>query len=298
MPSTRRFVHDTGNTPQHHRQLWEQGQQQAKLSIERYHYLCAAIQQAYTIGTVPGIYSTQFRKNWKCREGGILYCLSEAREWWNMVLNYHSSAATTGHKVWDRLFVQLKENNFEKGLIRCMFFARESGCLDPTCPFLHDEEQCKKDRQVVLRDRRNTLNQLSTREVSMRQTQQMKAYRARHPGPTSRSFEDFEREDDPELTAISEEPRKIAAICWNPACLKVKFKEPDEHKSEVTKISRCTRCRAAFYCSGECQNADWRRHKKDPCAPVEEIVENDDLWTKFGMRKGMGDVRIQFDENF
>ncbi|KAI0056597.1 hypothetical protein BV25DRAFT_1813747, partial [Artomyces pyxidatus] len=317
MPSSRRFFHETDNSRlERERELWEQGQQQAKLSNERYHYLCAAIQEAYTFNIVPrdannyprpglifssytaydlepvrGLnfhpqydtpfdpediryYVSQFRRNWKCREGGILYCLAEGRRWWKMLFNYHSSAATTGHKVWDRLFAELKNNNFDKRSIRCMFFARESGCLDPNCPFLHDEEQCRKDRQAVLRDRRYSITRIPIREVSMRQAEQMNAYNAKYPDRTLDDIED----DDPELTAINLEPFKIDAICWNPACLRVRFKEPYEHESEVSKISRCKRCTIASYCSVKCQTADWPRHKRDPCAPMEEIIENDDLW--------------------
>jgi hypothetical protein len=35
-----------------------------------------------------------------------------------------------------------------------------------------------------------------------------------------------------------------------------------------------------------CQKEDWPRHK-DLCAPIEEIVENDDLWNQLGFRKGI-----------
>jgi hypothetical protein len=36
----------------------------------------------------------------------------------------------------------------------------------------------------------------------------------------------------------------------------------------------------------ECQKFDWRRHKKDPCAPVEDIIASDDLWGPSGYRDG------------
>ena len=45
-------------------------------------------------------------------------------------------------------------------------------------------------------------------------------------------------------------------ICYNPACLL-----PDR-KTERCKLSQCTRCRQANYCSVECQRADWKSHKK------------------------------------
>ncbi|KAI0056603.1 hypothetical protein BV25DRAFT_1920849 [Artomyces pyxidatus] len=168
--------------------LWKEGRKQATISLERYHYLCAAIQHAYgrddynkTVefdtymayklppvggvklhplpnGTIHPedikIYVERFENNWRCREGGILYCIGEGREWWNMVLNYHATDSTTGREGWDLLFALLKANGYSKGLIPCMYFAQVSGCLDPQCPFSHHEEECRKERQKFLWDRR------------------------------------------------------------------------------------------------------------------------------------------------
>jgi hypothetical protein len=36
----------------------------------------------------------------------------------------------------------------------------------------------------------------------------------------------------------------------------------------------------------QCQAADWPKHKKEPCRPFEELVEDDDLWDESGMRIG------------
>lgn len=75
-------------------------------------------------GTIhPGdikVYKSSFVDSWKCREGGILYCIGEAREFWNMVLNYHSTANTTGMRQWDKLFERLRKSDFDKSLIPCM----------------------------------------------------------------------------------------------------------------------------------------------------------------------------------
>ena len=43
----------------------------------------------------------------------------------------------------------------------------------------------------------------------------------------------------------------------------------------------------------ECQRADWKRHKKEPCLPYDELIRNDDLWDIYGQRKGTGDPRFQ-----
>lgn len=135
------------------------------MSLERYHYLRAAIRGDFDVTTVPpdfsraqlfprqgvlfdryqpyslksvlgiklhpredgtvhpedlALYARGLRESWKCREAEILYCLAEGREFWNMVLNYHSAAATTGYKPWDRLFAALKRNDFDKSIIPCM----------------------------------------------------------------------------------------------------------------------------------------------------------------------------------
>lgn len=162
---TSRFIHTTTSSPTHNDILYKQGQRQYKISLVRYHRLCAAIQQKYVIREVPPdmskgqlfprkaisftpytefaldpvvgiklhpredgtihpgdikVYKRWFLNNWKCREGGILYCIGESREFWNMVLNFHSEAGTTGMKAWDALFERLKGNVFDKQLVPCM----------------------------------------------------------------------------------------------------------------------------------------------------------------------------------
>ena len=62
--------------------------------------------------------------DWKTREGGILYCVAEWREYWNCLVNYRSPSKTTGSQDWDKLFEELKANNFDKKLVPCM--VRES----------------------------------------------------------------------------------------------------------------------------------------------------------------------------
>lgn len=65
-------------------------------------------------------YARWLRINWKCRQGGVLYCVDQGAEFWNLVLNWHSEDATTGIKAWDRLFKLLKETNYDKSTIPCM----------------------------------------------------------------------------------------------------------------------------------------------------------------------------------
>jgi hypothetical protein len=145
----------------------ELGRKQLALSIERYHYLRAAVTNAYTFDTdvppdrsrgqlfsrqgvvfdeykdyhlepvvgiklhprsdgtiLPGdlaVYNQGLRENWKTRQGGVMYCVSEEREFWNIMLNYHATKPqTTGSPVWDALFARLKDEDFRKDLVPCM----------------------------------------------------------------------------------------------------------------------------------------------------------------------------------
>lgn len=66
------------------------------------------------------VYRDGMKANWKCTQGGILYAIGCGREFWNPMLNYHSSAGTTGNEEWDELFEKVKEANFEMAVIPCM----------------------------------------------------------------------------------------------------------------------------------------------------------------------------------
>ena len=57
--------------------------------------------------------------------------------------------------------------------------------------------------------------------------------------------------------------------CSNPHCQAGEMKVTQHAKGETQKagseLSRCSRCRKAYYCRKECQVADWARHKEE-CA--------------------------------
>ncbi|KAI0075638.1 hypothetical protein K474DRAFT_1624182 [Panus rudis PR-1116 ss-1] len=316
-----RFVHHKEFTATNHPQAFDQGRRQYKLAEERFHYLCAAIQGSYTLkdnippdvsrgqlfprqgldfssywpynlqpvigvklhpredGTIHEgdlkVYVSEFKKNWKCREGGVLYCISEdSRAFWNMILHYHSRAGTTGIPAWDALFERMKESGYSPSLVPCMFFARESGCLYAKCPFLHDKEACIEDREKVLQERRRVLRKPTMRELSLR-----------WQGAQGAAFDKLHKETP-----------NISMVCYNPTCLKVQYKDPPAGYSNPD-MRVCSRCKAAHYCSSECQRSDWKRHKTEPCLPFDELVNNDDLWTTWGTRKGTGNVNFHIDED-
>lgn len=75
-------------------------------------------------GTIhPGdikVYQDLFKRDWKHVQGGILYTIgSDERGFWNCILNYGSSAGTTGSRQWDALFARLKKNGYRKDSIPC-----------------------------------------------------------------------------------------------------------------------------------------------------------------------------------
>lgn len=163
MPGDSRYVHHTSLTAMSAPQAYRQGQQQANLSLERFHYLCAAATESYSIvgeerrdipfgrqelefssytphrlkditdlklhiprsdgSIVPGDidpYVDEFLKDSKCREAGILYCVGEERAFWNMIMNFHSTARTTGIEAWDDLLIRLKLDGPDPGIVPCM----------------------------------------------------------------------------------------------------------------------------------------------------------------------------------
>jgi len=83
---------------------------------------------------------------------------------------------------------------------------------------------------------------------------------------------------------------RTRAFCANLRCMK-----PWIQDESTNPLKSCKGCKYTMYCSPECQKEDWPRHKKDPCAPVEDIVQNDDLWNPVGSRKGTTFVKTYKD---
>ncbi|KLO14809.1 hypothetical protein SCHPADRAFT_850479 [Schizopora paradoxa] len=292
MPRYQRYAPD----PRLHHEAYEQGKSQGALNVERYHILRACLLKKYAVveetpdyklcqlfpvqgldfseykdyklkntggmklrpnsdGTIPKDVLEEchhcLEESWKCSEGGILYVIGEGKNFYCPMHNYNSHDGTTGNADWDRLFDELKAKDIPKSMIPCMFFARESGCLDAKCPFLHDEKHFRELREkLVLSKRRQEMSKPTSRQM---------AYQGKNL-----------KEGD---TAL--------AFCANPSCLKVWLE-----KDEECPLKACSNCKWTYYCSVSCQKKDWKRHKKEPCAPIDQMVENDDLWSPIGTRKG------------
>ena len=73
------------------------------------------------------------------------------------------------------------------------------------------------------------------------------------------------------------------AFCWNPKC------KIAGRKVERSKTKYCSRCRGATYCSRECQETDWSRHKShcdyDAAAITKFEVKKQSSVAKFAERE-------------
>jgi len=211
--------------------------------------------------------------NWKLSEGGVLSAMAEPKLFFTCILNYNSSAKTTAIDTWDVLFQRLLGEGFPKGIVPCMFFASEFGCLVAECPFLHDKELFMAARDRILQRRRAFMGEEATdrqREIYRKWLWEERTKEALDGKLDTRALEE----------EIQKEVESIGKLCANDTC-------DFEWVSEKRPLKPCSRCQWTYYCSPICQSVDWNRHKKEPCGPLEVIIEYDDLWAPWtGVRKG------------
>jgi len=226
-------------------------------------------------------YGRLYELGWKMQEGGVLYWIGEGREFWNCMLNYHSPAGTFGLKDIDALYKRLQEEGYPKKIIPCMFFGRESGCLDLFCPFLHDRQAVQESRARIIKRRYEILQVTPTvRHIHERE----RLILERETGDDMRARKAFINSGK-----LDREIKGDKGYCNNLRCLK-----PWKESEAVSPLQRCGRCKIALYCSTGCQKADWKRHKKEPCEPLDDIVANDDLWDPFNDRRGTGRLKVDW----
>jgi hypothetical protein len=301
-----------------------QGKKQTAISIRRYHMLCAALQQKYVLRDIVPIvdrsdpeidslppqrlvhatidfsaykeskldpikdvelpaegsydlgefilYSMAIREDWRVRQGGVLCALEECGDFFNCMSSYHSKRKTNIAE-WDTLFEKL-QSGYRKNIVRCMFFGQKDGCLDRNCPFLHDREAVLADRAHILQQRRKRLKNYKHQPTTRQQLGRYHSVLDCIAG----NNEALRTEMDAQ---VSNDIGGDRAYCANRRCMRP-WKKDEDRKP----LKACKGCKYTMYCSPECQKQDWPRHKKDPCAPIEDIVKNDELWNPIGTRKG------------
>lgn len=159
---------------------------------------------------------------------------------------------------------------------------QQNGCLVDDCPFKHDDPTSLQLRAGVLEERRQVLME-PTPKQRMKDTEKLNAQQgiadARVPDLT------FERCMMRELKGYKPAiaPR-ACAYCANLDCVKPALFAQEEQQEEAP-LQQCSRCKWTCYCSVECQTEGWDRHGQE-CAPIEEVVLNNKLWSYFGTRIG------------
>ncbi|KLO11666.1 hypothetical protein SCHPADRAFT_974350 [Schizopora paradoxa] len=309
-------------------QLYFVAQGMSKAALEHYHYLCASIQgkfvlsnyipmdmgdgqifhqhgldfSPYTeyelrpivskkalqrpIGTYHPdelkLYHEYFANDWMHSAGGILHNMKDRREFFNCILNYHSPAKTTGNEEWDAFFEKFKESGFQKSLVPCMHFGNPMGCLVDDCPFLHDEEMLRERRDRILAARKKALFEPTPKQ----RLEYAQKYESMNRGRNTSTSPSAAMNG---LSLEGSGAPRVRHFCAKEECAKPWLaKDKGDHV-----LQKCARCQWTYYCSITCQKADWPRHKSE-CAPAEEVIANDNLWTSIGTRKGTDGVDTEW----
>jgi hypothetical protein len=58
----------------------------------------------------------------------------------------------------------------------------------------------------------------------------------------------------------------VYAVCVNPETMGLMCLSCGKPPAAEKKLLKCSRCLLAHYCGADCQNADWKEHKKNCCA--------------------------------
>ncbi|TDL22934.1 hypothetical protein BD410DRAFT_897807 [Rickenella mellea] len=211
-------------------------------------------------------------ESWQIREMGPMGVVQEVDMFLTMMLYFHGKLKTTGSESWDNIFGMVQRSRYDKRIIPCMFFGSAQGCLNPACGYMHKPAVVSSIRRDILDDRRKTLNKPTGKQLAKEKMELWIEYVEQHPEKVD--AKDVEKR-------IKRLPPSSRKYCANPQCSIVwSFKDP------IPNLEMCGRCLWTFYCSRKCQKIDWPRHKAEPCAPADEIIENDALWAPNGKRKG------------
>lgn len=266
-------------------------------------------------------YQTELTSDWKVVEGGILSCTGKARAFFNIMINYNSPSKTSGNSEMDAYFAQLKAEDFRKESIPCMvrllplmmtlrllsspfqFFGTRSGCLNPSCPFEHNEAKLRAARDRILEVRRQYMDAPHPKKVMDHRAQLRIEYLEESIGTPG---------DDEKAVDYDNPPRSL--YCAYPSC-SFTWAIPADGNIASTPLKICSGCKWTYYCSvsaehsaetsvqmtiilqTKCQKDDWKRHKREPCKPLEQIIDDDSLWSPIGSRKGTEPFNIHWGNN-
>ncbi|KLO11668.1 hypothetical protein SCHPADRAFT_905840 [Schizopora paradoxa] len=202
----------------------------------------------------------------------------------DVILAYNGPGATCGNKKWDRIFDRMKAQGYKQSLVPCMFFASRQGCLVDNCPYSHTDKTNQELRAKILEERRQILLEPTAkqelRDFERRMVEegldesQLKCFKYQ------RTAKDYHVDrpvcqHDSDATA----PRAYG-YCANLDCVK-----PYLFTQAQSPLQQCSGCEWTYYCSEACHMKDWPRHRLE-CAPVEEVISNNKLWSTWGTRLG------------
>jgi hypothetical protein len=66
------------------------------------------------------LYQSTIERDWRVREGGILWALADYNSFFNCITHYHSVHKTTNIRGWDELFEELQNSSYRKNILPCM----------------------------------------------------------------------------------------------------------------------------------------------------------------------------------
>ncbi|KAI0032972.1 hypothetical protein K488DRAFT_85342 [Vararia minispora EC-137] len=132
-------------------------------------------------------------------------------------------------------------------VLTAKFFTRQSGCLDPECPFEHDAQAALVNRNIVLVYRRAESGRMTLEDVVRYCTVGPTAFSPLDAGLLVEKIGRIIRHPDP-------------PVCWDVDCCAL-----EHNPSTVSSLQ------------SRCQKTNWtKQHKPDFC-PSELIIETDEL---------------------
>ncbi|KLO11669.1 hypothetical protein SCHPADRAFT_461994 [Schizopora paradoxa] len=215
-------------------------------------------------------------------EGLLSYVQDRDGILFSVIMAYNGPGGTCGDKKWDRVFDRMKAKGYKQRAVPCMYFATKQGCVVDKCPYSHKNKASLRLRAEVLLARRQILFEPTPKQYLADFKKRMK-----NEGWDAKALQQFMREMAmKELNPDHETlPNDVSAPRAHGYCARLACVKPYLFAMEKAPLQQCSRCKWTYYCSEACQRKDWSRHKGE-CAPEEEVITNNKLWSYFGLRLG------------